>query len=226
QFVHEFASCTFTRSHNNLTISRRDFVPENEPALFSLLTLRNTSENARQLNVCLKASVNIRPSYESRLPNGADVVSYQDGLVSASDSEAAGKWRLVFGCHQTPEKHHIDNNEAILTYAVTLPAKGETTLHALIAGEHTGGVDRARDRFASIHGQAVEMLGHKQKIYADRILGGVKFDCSDKAINDAFTCAKANVMMSEMDLQPNYPAPFLAAGFPIYTWLFGCDSLY
>ena len=226
QFVHEFASCTFTRSHNDLTISRRDFVPENEPALFSLLTLRNESENARQLKVRLKASVNIRPSYESRLPNGADVVSYQDGLVSAFDSEAAGKWGLVFGCNQTPEKHHIDSNEAILTYAVTLPPQGETTLHTLIAGEHVDGVDRARDRFATLRGRAAEMLGHKQQIYADRILGGAKFDCSDETINVAFTCAKANVLMSEMDLQPNYPAPFLAAGFPIYTWLFGCDSLY
>ena len=226
QFVHEFASCTFTRSYNDLTVSRRDFVPENEPALFSLLTLRNESENARQLKVRLKASVNIRPSYESLLPNGADVVSYQNGLVIAYDSEAAGRWGVVLGCNQTPEKHHIENNEAFLTYAVTLPAHGETTLHAVIVGDHEDGLDAARDRFATIRGQALEMLGHKQKTYADRILGGVKFDCSDKAINAAFTSAKANVVMSEMDLQPNYPAPFLAAGFPIYTWLFGCDSLY
>lgn len=226
QFVHEFASCTFTRNHNDLTVSRRDFVPENEPALFSLLTLRNESENARQLKVRFKTVVNIRPSYESHLPNGVDVVSYQDGLVSAFDSEAAGKWGLVLGSNQTPENHHIDNNEAILTYAVTLPGQGEATLHALIAGEHADGVDGARNRFTTLHGQALEMLDRKREIYADGILGGVKFECSDTEINTAFLSAKANVMMSEMDLQPNYPAPFLAAGFPIYTWLFGCDCLY
>jgi len=29
-----------------------------------------------------------------------------------------------------------------------------------------------------------------------------------------------------MDLRPRYPAPFLAPGFPIDTWQFGCDSLH
>jgi glycogen debranching enzyme len=99
-------------------------------------------------------------------------------------------------------------------------------LRFLILGEHEAGVDTARGRFHTILGKATESLARKETLYRDRILGGVQFDCSDKSMNDAFYCAKANVLLSVMDLRPHYPAPFLAAGFPIYTWLFGCDSCY
>ncbi|MSU33508.1 MAG: hypothetical protein EXS36_00020 [Pedosphaera sp.] len=109
---------------------------------------------------------------------------------------------------------------------MNLPARGEATLCFLIVGEHQDGVDAARSRFKSIVGRMSEMLARKEALYRDQILDGVKFSCSDPAMNEAFLCAKANVVMSLMDLRPGYPAPCLAAGFPIYTWLFGCDSLY
>jgi hypothetical protein len=109
---------------------------------------------------------------------------------------------------------------------VTLPARGEATLKFLVVGEHQGGLGTARTRFRSIANRTAELLAAKHALYRERILGGVKFGCSDPALNDAFLCAKANVVMSVMDLRPGYPAPFLAAGFPIYTWLFGCDSLH
>ncbi len=226
RFVHEFAFCKFNFNRNDLKITRQDFVPEDAPALLSLLTLRNETDRQRKLNVRFSGSVNIRPSYASDLPNGRDVVAYRNGLVSAFDADMAEQWGVVFGSNQRPAHHSIEENRAALTYPVTLPARGEGTLRLLILGEHEAGVDAARGRFRSILGQAKEKLSQKQTLYADRILGGVTFDCSDKEVSDAFTCAKANVMMSVMDLRPDYPAPFLAAGFPIYTWLFGCDSLY
>ena len=226
QFTHDFASCQFTFNDNDLNITRQDFVSEEAPALFSLLALRNQTDRPRAMDVRFSGVVNIRPSYASGLPNGRDVLGYRDGLVSAYDSEMASQWAVVFGSQQRPVNHRIEENKAVLTYSVTLPAQGEATLRFLILGEHAAGVGAARSRFRSILRQAPEMLTRKQRVYADRILGGVQFDCSDKAVNDAFYCAKANVMMSVMDLRPGYPAPFLAAGFPIYTWLFGCDSLY
>jgi len=226
QFVHEFASCRFNFNRNDLKITRQDFVPEGEPALFSLLTMRNETGKARKLEVQFSRSVNIRPSYESGLPNGQDVVNYRDGLVSASDSAMSNKWGVLFGSDQSPVNHQVNGNTGIMTYSVSLPAQGETTLRFLILGEHEAGVDAARGRFKSILGQATESLARKETVYRDRILGGVRFNCSDKAMNEAFYCAKANVMLSAMDLRPYYVAPFLAAGFPIYPWLFGCDSCY
>ena len=226
QFVHEFASCKFGFNRNGLKVTRHDFVPEDEPALFSILTLRNDTDRARTLRVQFSGVVNIRPSYASDLPNGRDVVGYRDGMVGAYDSEMPDQWGVVFGSERSPSSHRIAGNRGILRYSLDLPARGEVTSRFLIVGEHAAGEEEARRRFKSLSRQATESLAQKEKLYRDRILGGVKFDCSDKAVTDAFYCAKANVMMSVMDLRPNYKAPFLAAGFPIYTWLFGCDSLY
>lgn len=226
RFEHLFASATFHFERHQLRITREDFVPEEEPALVSLLTLRNETDKPRHLTVRFSAAVNLRPSYESGLPNGPDILEYRDGLVEALDSKMAGQWGVVFGSDLSPAEHRIEGSTGILTYTVDLPPSGEATLRFLIVGEHQAGVVAARARFKSIAGRATEMLDRKEALYRDQILGGVKFSCSDPAMNDAFLCAKANVLMSVMDLRPCYPAPFLAAGFPIYTWLFGCDSLH
>ena len=226
RFEHDFASASFQFERNELKATRRDFVPEDEPALVSLLTLRNDSGRPRELTVRFSAAVNLRPSYESRLPNGTDFVEFQEGFLSGSDASMAGKWAVVLGSDQSPTDHGITGTKGLLTYRVSLPAYGETTLKFLVVGEHQNGIEAARARFKSIASRTTELLAAKQARYRERILDGVKFECSDPAMNDAFVCAKANVLMSVMDLRPNYPAPFLAAGFPIYTWLFGCDSLH
>ena len=226
RFEHDFASASFHFQRGDLTATRRDFVPEGEPALVSMLTLHNETDQPRELTVRFSASIKLRPSYESGLPNGPDTLEYRDGLFGASDSAMPGRWAVVLGGDGSPTGHGIAGTHGHLNYRVTLPARGEATLRFLIVGEHQGGAEAARARFQLIVPKAGEMLAAKQALYRERILGGVKFECSDPAMTDAFRCAKANVMMSVMDLRPHYPAPFLAAGFPIYTWLFGCDSLH
>lgn len=226
QFMHELASCTFDFRENDLHISRQDFVLDEKPALVSFLTLSNETDKARQVELRFSGSVNIRPSWESQLPNGPDILRYQDGLMSALDSAMADKWGMVFGADRSPTGQQVNGRVGTLTYSVNLPSRGEATLRFLILGEHQAGVEAARGQFQSILSKSKERLARKEASYRDRILGGVKFDCSDKAVTDAFYCAKANVLLSEMDLRPYYPARFLATGFPVYTWLFGCDSFY
>lgn len=225
-FEHDFASASFHFQHGDLAATRRDFVPEGEPALVSLLTLHNETDQPRELTIRFSASIQLRPSYESGLPNGPDTLEYRDGLFGASDSAMPGRWAVVLGSDGSPTGHGIAGTRGHLNYRVTLSARGEATLRFLIVGEHQGGAEAARARFRSIVPKARDLLAAKQSLYRERILGGVKFECSDPAMTDAFHCAKANVMMSLMDLRPHFPAPFLAAGFPIYTWLFGCDSLH
>lgn len=226
-FVHDFASCEFRFVRNGLKITRQDFAAEDEPALFSRLTLRNATDKPRIFDVEFSGWVRIRPCWGSGLPDqGRSVVEYKGGVVTAYDRAMAGKWGVVFGCDHSPSKHEINGDCGVLTYPVRLPAGGEATLTFLIVGEHEKGVEEARRRFNTELEHGSELLARKQKLYRDRILGGVKFACSNKAIEDAFLCAKANVLLSVMDCRPYFVAPYLAAGFPIYTWLFGCDSCY
>jgi hypothetical protein len=70
RFEHDFASASFHFERSELKAIRREFVPDDEPALVSLLTLRNDSDRPRELTIRFSADVNLRPSYESRLANG------------------------------------------------------------------------------------------------------------------------------------------------------------
>ena len=226
RFEHQFATATFEFNRSGLRAIRRDFVPEEESALISQFTLHNDTDKTRTLTLQFTGAVNLRPSYESQLTNGVDVVEYKDGLMQGYDTRMADQWGVVFGADRRPSEQRVDGNQGVLSYALELAPGGETTLQFLILGEHTNGVNGARSRFPALLQQAGESLARKQAHYRERILGGVKFTSSDAAMTDAFLCAKANVVLSLMDLRPGYPAPFLAAGFPIYTWLFGCDSLH
>lgn len=225
RFEHDFVSARFHFERNGLVVTRRDFVPEEEPALVSLLDVHNESDRPRELTVRFSAAVHLLPSYGSDLPDGADVLTFQDGLMVGLDSAMPGKWGVVVGSDPSPIGHGIAGSRGHMDCRVRLPAKAGAKLRFLVVGEHRGGAEAARARYQTIAGRTGELLAAKRALYRGRILGGVRFECSDRAVNDAFLSAKANVVMSKMDLRPHHPAPFLAAGFPIYTWLFGCDSL-
>lgn len=225
-FVQQFASCKFHFARNGLKAERQDFVAEDEPALFSVLTLRNETEHPRKINLQFSGWVNIRPSWHSEFQNDLDVIEYQDGMVIGVDSGMEKKWGVVFGTHQLPDKHKLEDNRATLTYQVDLPAHGDTALTFLVLGEHEAGVSAAREKFRSLLESAKEILAQKEALYRKKILDGVKFHCSDDEVNDAFYCAKANLLMLSADYRPYFVAPFLAAGVPTYPQLFGCDTFY
>lgn len=227
RFTHDFASSEFQWVRNELKITRRDFAAENEPALFSSVTLRNNAMKTRTLELEFAGKVRLRPCWGCGLPDqGRPVLAYEGGLVTAFDSAMKGRWAVAFGGDRLPSQQVIDGDSASLAYRVTLPPGGATTLTFLIVGENEKGVEPARQTFYRLRQRAPELLADKIQTYRNRTLGGVKFECSDKAISDAFYCAKANIQMSVMDLRPYFIAPYLAAGFPIYPWLFGCDSCY
>ncbi len=226
RFEHGFASAAFHFERRALQVSRRDVVAEDKPALISSVTLRNTGEVPRQVSLQFRGAVNLRPSYESRLSNGPDRLELRGGVVEATDVDHPLQWAVVFGADRTPSKSVIEGTNGVQTYEVKLPPHAEETLRFIVAGEPYQGLGAARARFASVRRTIPETIRKKEALYRERILGGVRFTCSESSIDQAFLSAKANVMLSRMDLRPGYPAPFLAAGFPIYTWLFGCDSLH
>ena len=224
-FVHRFASCEFRFARNGLYITQRDFVAEDEPALFSQLILHNETDRRRTLNLRFSGWVNIRPSWRSGLKNDLDILTYQDGLISAVDS-GTERWCVVFGADRPPHEHELEDNRANLTYPLTLPPHGRTTLTFLILAEHEEGVESAKGKFQSLLKRADEILAEKEALYRREILSGIRFRCSDDDVTKAFYCAKANLVMMSADLRPYFVAPYLFAGIPLYTQLLGCDICY
>ena len=225
-FEHDFASCTFNYSRNGLSVSRRDFIAENEPALFSTVTIRNETKKPRKITLQFLGLVNIRPAWGTAMPNDLDVIEYQDGAISAFDSGKKEKWGVVFGSTREPVNHTIRDNKGILAYSLKLPPSKSTELTFLVLAEPEKGVEVARKKFRALVGQAEKIWAQKKRLYEEKILSGVQFDCSDKNVVNAFKCAKANVLMMTADIRSCFELPFLLAGIPDYAELFANDSVY
>jgi HEAT repeat protein len=217
-FSHRFYAAEFHYARQGLEATREDFAAEDEPVLFTQLTLRDKTGHARELHVRFIAWVNIRPAWRSGLPNDIDEIRVEDGVAMAVD---AGNelGRVVFGADRIPTAYAVEDNVVTLTYTLRIPADGEATIpFAVVVG--TDEPDRLKHAMASKDA----LLAAKASAYSEAAFGGVRFESSDRRVTEAFQLAKLNLHMMTADLRPHMPAPYFFAGIPYYTQLFGCDN--
>ncbi|MCL5959420.1 MAG: hypothetical protein M1358_08905, partial [Chloroflexi bacterium] len=72
KFVSHLAYADMYFEQDDIAIVRRDFVAEDQAALFSLLRIRNNGNHSRNLKLNLTVTVNIIPSWFSGWPQGPD----------------------------------------------------------------------------------------------------------------------------------------------------------
>ena len=223
-FSHGFAYADFHFEHGGLVIDRKDFVVEDEAALFSLITIRNVAEEAKEGTLKFIADIDLRPSWYSTLHHGRDRATYQGGKILGYDAVANG-WGVVFGADMAPEGHEITGTRGVLEYPFSLGAGEEKELRFLIVAEHEEDPENAVAVFDLLMEQRDTLLADKTNLYEERVFGGVRFSCSNSAFQRAYYCAKANLGMLSADLAP-YIGRYLFAGVPEYVQLFGCDTAY
>ena len=223
-FSHGFAYTDFRFEKNGLVVDRRDFVVEDEAALFSLMTVKNTGEEAISTTLRFIADIDLRPNWYSTLHHGRDEVVYQGGKITGYDAVADG-WGVVFGADIAPEEHEIAGARGILEYPFALGAGEEKEIRFLIVAEHEEGLENTVTVFDLLMERWNILLAEKIKLYEERVFGGVGFSCSNPAFQQAYYCAKANLVMLSADLSP-YIGRYLFAGVPEYVQLFGCDTAY
>jgi hypothetical protein len=223
-FSHGFAYADFHFEHGDLVIDRRDFVVEDEAALFSLITIKNVAEEAIRATLRFIADIDLRPNWYSTLHHGRDEVAYQDGKIMGYDA-VADRWGVVFGADMAPEGHEIAGDRGVLEYPFFLGAGEEKEIRFLIVAEHEEGLENAVARFDPLMEQCDELLTEKIDFYWRKVFGGVRFSCSDPLFQRAYYCAKANLVVLSADLSP-YIGRYLFAGVPEYVQLFGCDTAY
>lgn len=223
-FSHGFAAADFRFKKDGLEMERKDFVVEDEAALFSLITIRNVAEEAKEGTLKFIADIDLRPSWYSTLHHGRDRATYQGGKILGYDAVADG-WGVVFGADMAPEGHEITGTRGVLEYPFSLGAGEEKELRFLIVAEHEQGPENAMAVFDLLMEQRDTLLADKTNLYEERVFGGVRFSCSNFAFQRAYYCAKANLVMLSADLAP-YIGRYLFAGVPEYVQLFGCDTAY
>ena len=221
-FQHQFSHNQFLYQKSDLIITRRDFVIEEQPGLFSQLTIRNLENKKRKITIDWQSRVNIRPAWRSDLTNDIDIISYHQGLIKASDASQLGE-KLIFGSITPPVKHELDENLATLSYSLDLPAKGESSLSFLFLKL---GSDADNQKFLQTFDQQSQLLEQKARTYQEIAFDGVQFSCSDPEITSSFILSKLNLHMLRLDLRPSLPDVCFFAGYPNYARVFGCDTFY
>jgi hypothetical protein len=222
-FAHRFYAARFHYERGDIAAVREDFAAENEPALFTQLTLRDKTGVARTVHVRFTARVNIRPAWRSGLPNDVDTIRVENGLATGVDRENA-LGRVVFGADRGPAAHDVQDNVVALTYPVAIPADGEVTLPFLILTAAPVDERGHGERLGQLMAQRDALLDEKAARYASAAFEGVQFECSDRRVTEAFQLAKLNLHMLTADLRPHMPSPYFYAGIPYYTQLLGCDN--
>jgi hypothetical protein len=227
QFSHDFASATFHFASNGWNVERLDFPAAHQPALFSRLTLSNTTASARTIALDFLARVNVRPDWRTTAQNNqqntVDAIEVAEGLVRAWDPNLT-RSLIVVGADRAADAVSVVEPTATMTHDLTVPAGGSVTVNFLVlAGMELGDTNA----LASFRDLAVrsdtELIAVRQRMKG-RIVGGVNFSCSDPRLDDAFTFAKANLALLTADYRPYFPDVFLAAGVPVYPRLFANDS--
>lgn len=222
-FESDFYSARFSFSQHHLSVTREDFVAENDKALFVKLNINNDSPTDRTLKLEFSGIVDIRPSWRAEtLRNEKDSIYYKNGQIYAFDSSGF----LTMGSPINPSAYFIRQDTAALIYDLCLPAESSIEIPFLVTGEcstTSKSVTTLQERYNRLINYHNPEKEKKQKEYTYSINEGVRLDCSRKDIVDAFYCAKANILMNIKDERPFYPDLFLGAGVPVYPRLFGTD---
>ncbi len=227
EYVQKLHSCEFIFNRNDLSITRTDFAVEEEPALFTVLTISNNTDHPRTVDVEFSGRVNIRPAWLSGWSNDLDVVSYDsDNHLIGSYDNTHTNWATVFGSDRTPSEAKLVDNMGVLTYSIDIAPSESKEIAFLVVAEHDSGLTAAKQRFNTLVSQRTALQEVREERYRQQLFNEVVFTCSDANVTNAFVCAKANIMMMTLDARPHHVGPYFYGGIPDYTQLFSCDTAY
>jgi hypothetical protein len=212
----------------DLELKRRDFVAEDQPAFFSLLTLTNNG------NFCagtleLSARLKFLGCWFGGLAHGQAEYWLDGAAVLGYDALWQGRWGVACGMGLGPARCEIASHEAgtlvTLEYPFELAAGASTSWEFVLAADHQRGHTGAHQLYGQLSGAGEQLLAEKIARYRRMAFEGVALQTPDQDVDRSFALAKANLQLLSAEYPPDLPAYFLA-GVPEYPQLFGCDTEY
>lgn len=212
-----------------LALRRREFVAEDQAALFVLVSLHNPGREPRAGELRASAWLKLLGCWFGGMAVGGGEFWHEGELVLGYDRLWQGRWGLAFGAPAAPARCKFDPHPAGTVATLSYPFElgpGETAeWELLLTADHERGHEGARHLFGQLAGQGERLLAEKVAAYERAALTGVALQTPDPAVDRAFALAKANLQLLGADYGPALPTYFLA-GIPEYPQLFGCDTEY
>ncbi|MFT7268056.1 MAG: glycogen debranching enzyme [Roseivirga sp.] len=238
----QFSNYPFANAHEfsidelNLNVSRNQFVPDGQEAVYIEYELINKRDKAQSLEFTFNGMTDLRPVWlgeRTNMMDGQDKVAWNEAIQGIEAKDENNEWHTVFASPIKPNSHTLSaascdferkgmGATASLTYQIEVPANGKLVLPFTIAGSYSSKA-KAIANLKFTQENAASLLASKVKRYAE-IENTAKLSIPDKNIEQAFRWTKYNTDWLIRDVEGLGRG--ITAGIPDYPWFFGADSEY
>lgn len=223
------AAITWQQQLADFALTRRDVAAADQPALFVLVALRNTSAKQQAGTLLLTAWLKLLGCWFGGLASGGSELWLEDGLVLGTDRLRRECWGLACGTRVAPVHYELSpyatGTRATLAYPFDLAPDQSAEWEFILTADHVCGPGGARALLARLVGSGAQQFDQREAQYQQVAFQGAALATPDPAVDRAFALAKANLLLLSADYGPTLP-PYFLAGIPEYPQLFGCDTAY
>lgn len=232
RFTQTFADVQFEYRRGALTATRTDFVPQDRPALFTTLTLRNDGTQPTNVRVTFFAYFDLRDAQFTTLadqPNQGETVQVEGGKLVARACRLPDRWAVAVGGGGRPVEMRIMAGQdghpvGVLKYAARLEPGAEQSWTIGSVVEIESGAAGALKNLEEWLPLRDALLAKKRSLYAELLAGGSRFHSPDAHFDAAFDLARANLQALEAESQAL--GRFFYAGLQTFPFWFSADGAY
>ena len=232
RFTQTFADVHFEYRRGALTATRIDFVPQDRPALFITLILRNDGTQPADVRVTFFAYFDLRDAHFTTLaemPNQGETVRVEGEKLVARARQLPDKWAVAVGGWERPTEVQIIAGQdghpvGVLEYIVRLESGAEKEWTIEIVVEIESGAAVALKNLEKWLPLRESLLAEKQSLYADLLAGGPRFHSPDAHFDAAFDLARAN--LQALEAESRIMGRFFYAGLQTFPFWFSADGAY
>ena len=231
-FIQTFADVQFLYRRGELTATRTDFVPQDRPALFTTLTLRNDGTQPVDVRVSFLASFDLLDAYFTTLadqPNRGETIQVNGEKLVARSQQLPDKWAVAVGGEVHPAEVQIiagqdGNSVGVLKYVVRLEPGVEYAWTIGVVVEIESGATAALKNLEEWLPLRESLLVKKQSLYAELLAEGPRFHSPDAHFDAAFDLARAN--LQALEAESRALGRFFYAGLQTFPFWFSADGGY
>ena len=232
RFTQSFVDVQFHYRNGALSATRRDFVPQDRPALFTTLTLRNDGDEPVDARVIFYAWFDLKDAWRTALGgvrNPGETVLPEHGRLVARALSAPDAWAVAVGGEDAPENMRVTNGPdghhvGQMEYAVHLEPGAEQSWSFCVVVETDSGPEAALRHLDEWSPQREMLLAEKRALYEALLAAGLRFHSPDARFDAAFDLARANAQVLEAESQAL--GRYFYAGLETFPYWFSDDLAY
>lgn len=227
-FTQTFTYAQFDYQNKTLSATRRDFIPQDQPVLFTTLTLRNTGSKRTDLTLVYTAYFDLKDAWFTSLAaqrNQGQTVTVQGKRLLAQARAAPQKWAVALGSAPAPDKASVLNqSKGEFRFKAHLKPGAEQSWTFGVVVESRDGPRVALRNLEAWLPQRETFLAEKQALYDQLFAGRSRLHTPDAGFDAAYDLARANMQM--LEAESSSLGRYFYAGLEMFPFWFGADVGY